>query len=280
VNDQAAAPRGPSPAARRTLHYLGSKLRALTFEIVSRSELLNATIGYLDGSFSALGDASREVDSSLKRSEAAFAASSEELRARIASLGANLASIERAYADSVGLKTELTKGAESVGRNLVAMDDISETTNILALNAAIEAARAGAAGRGFAVVASEIRKHAASSKEAIGRSNLEIDRLIKGIFELSARMEAVGRGVEEAKAMIAELLEAERAETEALRSVEAGIASLEGALRGHDELRGSIGRMIAQSSVSRGEIERMLLAYQAELAAIEEGGPPRAGRPG
>ena len=46
---------------------------------------------------------------------------------------------------------------------------------------------------------------------------------------------------------------------------------------GHDEQRGSIGRMIAQSSVSRGEIERMLLAYQAELAAIEEGGPPRAG---
>jgi methyl-accepting chemotaxis protein len=269
MSETLASGRESSLSARRTLHYFNSKLKALTFEIVSRSELLNVTINYLNKSFRGISEVSQQVNGSLQESNSSFRKSFDDLSSRIASLDQSFKSIEKAYAESVAMSDSLTKGAHSVGDNLAAMDDISETTNILALNAAIEAARAGAAGRGFAVVASEIRKHAASTKDAIGRSNQEIDKLVKDIFALSVRMEAIGRDVAQGKELLKELLVEVEAEKQSVGKVDEGIKSIDATIRDQVDIRSSLERMIGQSSISKDEIERMLLSFQAELAAME-----------
>jgi methyl-accepting chemotaxis protein len=264
-----AEDREDSLSTKRSLHYLNSKLKALAFEIVSRSELLNVTVSYLDDNFSSISDVSRQVNGSLQESNAEFARTFDESRSRIDSIEANFRSIEKTYAESFAMSESLTKIAQAVGANLAAMDDISEMTNILALNAAIEAARAGQAGKGFAVVASEIRKHAASTKEAIGRSDVEIDKLVKGIFALSGRIEAIGKDVTEGKQILQEILAAVKDERRLVEGVDAGIKSIGGAIQDQDGIRESLGRMIAQSSVSKDDIERMLLAFQSDIEAME-----------
>jgi methyl-accepting chemotaxis protein len=258
-----------SLAAKRSLHYLNSKLKAMSFEIVSRSELLNVTIGCLNDSFAGVGGVAKEVSTGLSADGARFMGSFEESEARIDALSENFAIIEKSFAESKAMGQTLAAGAKSVGANLAAMDDISEVTNILALNAAIEAARAGASGRGFAVVASEIRKHAASSKEAIGRSNVEIDKLVKGIFALAERIEVIGHEVAEGKRLLQELLDAVKEERSTLKSVDSGIESIGRAVAGQEGVRASLERMVDQSSVSKEEIERILLSYQSDIEAIE-----------
>lgn len=57
--------------------------------------------------------------------------------------------------------------AQSMGRIMQEVTQISNQTNLLALNAAIEAARAGDAGRGFAVVAEEVQKLSNQTKQSV-----------------------------------------------------------------------------------------------------------------
>ena len=71
--------------------------------------------------------------------------------------------------------TELGASAQSIGKVIETITEISAQTNLLALNATIEAARAGEAGKGFAVVANEIKtlsKQTAESAEEI-KSRIE-----------------------------------------------------------------------------------------------------------
>jgi len=261
---------GRGVGAKRSLHYVDSKLRAFMFEIISRSELLNVTVNYLNKNFSGISETSERVNGELQQNSAVFHKAFDASRAKIDALDSSFGSIEKAYSESRSMSNSLTEGAKAVGANLAAMDDISDMTNILALNAAIEAARAGQAGRGFSVVASEIRKHAASTKEAINKSGVEIDRLVKGIFELSARIDAIGRDVAEGKKALQELLASSQSERSSIEKVDAGVKSIDAAVKDQRALRASLERMIAQSSVSKEEIEMMLLSLASDVEAMEK----------
>jgi methyl-accepting chemotaxis protein len=72
---------------------------------------------------------------------------------------------------------ELGNAANSIGKVVETITEISEQVNLLALNATIEAARAGEAGKGFAVVANEIKELAKQTAEASG----DIKEKIEGI---------------------------------------------------------------------------------------------------
>jgi methyl-accepting chemotaxis protein len=69
----------------------------------------------------------------------------------------------------------LNAAAQTMGRVVDLISNITQQINLLALNATIEAARAGEAGRGFAVVANEVKGLANQAKGATEEITREID---------------------------------------------------------------------------------------------------------
>ncbi|OWR28266.1 hypothetical protein CDO73_19130 [Saccharibacillus sp. O23] len=99
--------------------------------------------------------------------------------------------------DAIGARIdELTKHMADIEEINVFIRGVVEQTSLLALNASIEAARAGEEGRGFAVVAQEIRKLAAQSGEAVGRSTATLESVVSGVGHVTESKEASTRAVE------------------------------------------------------------------------------------
>jgi methyl-accepting chemotaxis protein len=111
--------------------------------------------------------------------------------------------------------------AESVGKIVETIKEISEQTNLLALNATIESARAGEKGRGFAVVASEIKdsideiqsatKLTIEEINSIGNTITEINEIVytivTAIEEQSATTQEIGQSVSQASIGLSEINE-------------------------------------------------------------------------
>jgi methyl-accepting chemotaxis protein len=259
-----------SLASRRALHYVNSKLKALSFEVVSRSELLNVTISLMSDGFTSVEKVSKQVDDELQASKDDLQRHFQQSQTTIQRVETSFQAIEKSYQESAKLSASLTRGAKAVGDQLVAMDEVSEMTNILALNAAIEAARAGMAGRGFSVVAGEIRKHAARTKEAIVKSESEIEGLVKGIYDLVARVDSIGKDVADGKVLLNQLLAGVDAERRSMASVTQGIQQIGGVVQDQGGLKATLRRMIEQSAVSKVEIEKILVSLQSDIAFLEK----------
>ncbi|MDR2786421.1 MAG: methyl-accepting chemotaxis protein [Treponema sp.] len=254
---------------RRLFHYADSKLKSLIFEIISRSELLNVTITYLNNSFGPVSDYMKQGTAAFKKSTGDFFESFTNSQADIGSIDNGFSVIAKEFSESFFIAESLQDEAKKASENLSAINNVTEVTNILALNAAIEAARAGAAGKGFAVVASEIRKHAATTKSAVDGISGNMQILIKGIHGLSAKMEHIKAEVEEAKRRIQNLVSANTQELSLIDSVNRDVTSLETAFQEYDGIKSTLNTMIEQSNVSRDDIEKMLIVYDNNIEDVE-----------
>jgi len=108
-----------------------------------------------------------------------------------------------------------TDGGTAVGRAVVTMgvisdssskiaqiigvvDEIAFQTNLLALNAAVEAARAGEQGRGFAVVATEVRNLASRSASAAREIKVLIEESVRSVSQGMELVKSAGTTMGEA----------------------------------------------------------------------------------
>lgn len=254
-------------SARLAFHYLNSRFKASIFEIVSRSELLAATVRRLNERFLGTSDLMRRVSGSLKASVEAFSKTFSASMTRMESARGSFRSIEEAFSGAYGLSQGLQQEARSAGEQLAIINDITEIMNILALNASIQAARAGSAGKAFAVVAAEIRRHAGVTKDTLEKTSERVESLVRGIRELSDRMDRMHDDMNAGVRDIDGLVQVIEGQREAVASVEASSASIEGSLADYGDMEAALERMVAQSSLSTKEIERMLVAFQKSVAA-------------
>ena len=255
---------------KRLFHYADSKLKSLIFEIVSRSELLNVTISYLNQSFEPLSLHMKQETGAFKKSTGEFLQSITKSQGDIETIDRGYTNIAGSFGESFALTETLQEAAKGVSENLSSIHDITEITNILALNAAIEAARAGEAGRGFAVVAGEIRKHAANTKGSIESISNYINILLKTIAGLSQKMKTVKEEVDGIKRMVENLVGANKYEISLINSVNQNIESLESTFVEYETVRETLGGMIDQSNESKKDIENMLIVYQNNIEKTGE----------
>jgi hypothetical protein len=253
---------------KRLFYYADAKLKSIIFDIFSRSELLNTTITYLNNSFGPVSDYMKQGTSTFKKSTGDFLKSFTDSQDDIGSIDKGFSTVDKEFNESFHITEALQNEAKKASENLSAINNVTEVTNILALNAAIEAAHAGTAGRGFAVVASEIRKHAATTKNAVDSISGNMKILIKSINELSVKMENVKSEVDNAKKRIQNLVSVNTRELSLINSVNHDVSSLESTFKEYEGIKQALDAMIEQSSISKDDIEKLLLMYSDNIEKI------------
>jgi methyl-accepting chemotaxis protein len=112
---------------------------------------------------------------------------------------------DQAAAEAVSASEQMIQmgnAAQSIGRVVDDINDISEQVNLLSLNATIEAARAGEAGKGFAVVAGEIQELAKQTAAATKDIEAKIDGIQHATDQTIVRIDSITRVIKEVNEVI------------------------------------------------------------------------------
>jgi methyl-accepting chemotaxis protein len=255
---------------KRLVHYITSKFKIIMFEIISRSHMLNTTILYLYNAFTRVSDMIKKTNASFQKNSEILIGVSKDNQEYIEKVNHNFTSIDKAFDDSFQLTDTLCGIAKVSGDSLTAIRDIAELTNILALNASIEAARAGTAGKGFSVVAHEIRKHAATTKDAIETTSQNIKQIIVHIENLSKKMNGMKDAVKEGKSLVQKIVALSEQENKVLTVVNTDIVGINKTFQEYDKIAETLNKTIEQSNISRANIEQMLVLFQDSMESIEK----------
>ncbi len=250
---------------KRIVHFFNSKFKAIMFEVISRSKLLNITVSYLKENFNKFAAAIEKIKSSFYENVKTFVDIFQKSRKNINEVSHNFTNIEQNFIESFELSNQLNVQAKKADEQLKEIDDIAEKTNILALNAAIQAARAGVAGKGFAVVAGEIRKLADSSKKAVIEISGKLKTMMELVFLMSEKMDFIKGYINNGKVLIKSLLENTEQEKTIVNDLSDSVDVLTKAFKEYDKLKDTLNRMINQSSVSDKEIQDMMISFQTDL---------------
>jgi len=230
-------------------------------DFVEIKDSLNLIIDKLNENFAEIANASDQVSSGasqisdgsqeLSQGSTEQASSIEELTASITQIAAqtkqNAGNAEEANGVSEKMKTNASRGNESMNNMLSSMKDINESsqniqniikviddiafqTNLLALNAAVEAARAGQHGKGFAVVAEEVRNLAGRSAEAAKETTKLIEGSIKDVEkgtdianETAKALEDIVQGIDKTSELVSQISSASNEQATGVAQINDGI---------------------------------------------------------
>ena len=158
-------------------------LTSSSTELSAVSEQMTQGVQSVSDKSTTVSAASEEMSANMNNVAAAMeqsatninmvATASEEMSSTIGEIaqnaekdrGTSAEAAQKASTASTNIE-QLRTAANSIGKVIETITNISEQVNLLALNATIEAARAGEAGKGFAMVANEIKELAKLTAEA------------------------------------------------------------------------------------------------------------------
>ncbi|GAB6904275.1 Methyl-accepting chemotaxis sensory transducer [Desulfosarcina cetonica] len=267
------------------------KLSSSSTELSAISEEMTQGIQTVSDSSGAVAVAAEEMNANMNNVAASMeqsamntnmvAAASEEMSSTIDEIASN-SEKARGISDEAARKAatasanmeQLGTAAQSIGKVIETITEISEQVNLLALNATIEAARAGEAGKGFAVVANEIKELAKQTAEATQSIRAEVEGIqwttTTTVDQISEITQVIG-DVNSLVGNIATAVEEQSSSTREIATnvaqVSQGIQEVNKNINQSSSVAGQISKDVANTNVSMNEMSTS--SAQVNLSAQE-----------
>lgn len=256
-------------------------LSSSSTELSVISEQMSGGISIVSEKAIAVSAASEEMSTSMNNVAAAMeqsaantnmlATASEEMSSTISEIAIN-AERARNVSGSAAQKAagasdnidKLGLAAQSIGKVIETITDISEQVNLLALNATIEAARAGEAGRGFAVVANEIKELAKQTSEATQDIREKVEG-IQGTTSITVKQISEIAGViHEVNEVVSTIAAAVEQQSAATKEIAANVSQVSSGIQ-------EVNVNVNQSSAVVSEISADIAGVSGSMAEMSTG---------
>ena len=266
-------------------------LTAAATELSSISEQMTQSTQNVSDKSNTVSAAAEEMSANMNNVAAAMeqsatntnmvATASEEMSATIDEIARN-AEKAKGISDEAESKAstassnmdQLGAAANSIGKVIETITDISEQVNLLALNATIEAARAGEAGKGFAVVANEIKDLAKQTAEATGDIKEKIEGIQGTTITTVGQISEINEVIKEVNGVVTNIASSVEEQSAATKEIATNVAQASQGIQEVNEnvnqsstVSGEISSDIAGVSVSMNEMSTS--SAQVNLSAQE-----------